>query len=313
MRRSSRNNRILLKGGKEAKHSNQALVELWHKALGATGLSKDWITFLQLSRQETQEYLKNPPVKMDLIVPRGGEGLINYVKSHASCPVLVSGRGNNFMYIHDDANQEMAQELIIQSKVQKISACNALDKVLINENIGDIKTFLTSLTDKLKAQNVEVLITEEVDKLLSPNDYMVVTDENVWYEEFLAMRIVVGLVRGIEQATGLINEYSGGHSVSIVSEDKAQASRFMDAIDAAAVYHNASTRFTDGGQMGVGAELAISTDKLHITEDLLDCTNSLLISGTFLVVVIQDNRKHLEKNSRKDWYINPDSRYRSYQ
>ena len=257
------NNRILLKGGKEAKHSNQALVELWHKALGATGLSKDWITFLQLSRQETQEYLKNPPVKMDLIVPRGGEGLINYVKSHASCPVLVSGRGNNFMYIHDDANQEMAQELIIQSKVQKISACNALDKVLINQNIGDIKTFLTSLTDTLKAQNVEVLVTEEVDKLLSPNDYMVVTDENVWYEEFLAMRIVVGLVRGIEQATGLINEYSGGHSVSIVSEDKAQASRFMDAIDAAAVYHNASTRFTDGGQMGVGAELAISTDKLH--------------------------------------------------
>ena len=153
--------------------------------------------------------------------------------------------------------------LIIQSKVQKISACNALDKVLINQNIGDIKTFLTSLTDTLKAQNVEVLITEEVDKLLSPNDYMVVTDENVWYEEFLAMRIVVGLVRGIEQATGLINEYSGGHSVSIVSEDKAQASRFMDAIDAAAVYHNASTRFTDGGQMGVGAELAISTDKLH--------------------------------------------------
>ncbi len=257
------NNRILLKGGKEAKHSNQALVELWHKALGATGLSKDWITFLQLSRQDTQEYLKNPPVKMDLIVPRGGEGLINYVKSHASCPVLVSGRGNNFMYIHDDADQEMAQELIIQSKVQKISACNALDKVLINENIGDIKMFLTSLTDKLKAQNVEVLVTEEVDKLLSSKDYMVVIDENVWYEEFLAMRIVVGLVRGIEQATGLINEYSGGHSVSIVSEDKAQASRFMDAIDAAAVYHNASTRFTDGGQMGVGAELAISTDKLH--------------------------------------------------
>ena len=257
------NNKIVLKGGKEAKHSNLALVDLWHKALEASGLNIDWITFLELSRKETQEFLKNPPVKLDLIVPRGGEGLINYVKSHASCPVLVSGRGNNFMYVHDDADHEMARTLILQSKVQKISACNALDKVLINENIGDIKTFLTSLTDTLKAQNVEVLITEEVDKLLSPNDYMVVTDENVWYKEFLAMRIVVGLVRGIEQATGLINEYSGGHSVSIVSEDKAQASRFMDAIDAAAVYHNASTRFTDGGQMGVGAELAISTDKLH--------------------------------------------------
>jgi len=200
---------------------------------------------------------------MDLIVPRGGEGLINYVKSHASCPVLISGRGNNFMYIHEDADQMMAQELIIQSKVQKISACNALDKVLINENLEELETFLSSLTDKLKAQNVEILITEDVNNILSTNEFMIVKDENIWYEEFLAMRIVVGLVRDMQLATGLINEYSGGHSVSIVSEDKAEASRFMDAIDAAAVYHNASTRFTDGGQMGVGAELAISTDKLH--------------------------------------------------
>jgi len=257
------NNRILLKGGKEAIHSNLALVELWHKALVSIGLSKDWITFLQLTRQETQEYLRNPPVSMDLIVPRGGEGLINYVKSHASCPVLISGRGNNFMYIHEDADQMMAQELIIQSKVQKISACNALDKVLINENLEELETFLSSLTDKLKAQNVEILITEDVNNILSTNEFMIVKDENIWYEEFLAMRIVVGLVRDMQLATGLINEYSGGHSVSIVSEDKAEASRFMDAIDAAAVYHNASTRFTDGGQMGVGAELAISTDKLH--------------------------------------------------
>ena len=257
------NNKIVLKGGKEAKHSNLALVDLWHKALEASGLNVDWITFLELSRTETQEFLKNPPVKLDLIVPRGGEGLINYVKSHASCPVLVSGRGNNFMYIHDDADHEMAQKLILQSKVQKISACNALDKVLINENIPDIATFLTSLTDQLHSQHVEILVTEGVNELLSPNEYTIVGDDEVWYEEFLAMKIVVGLVRDVEQATGLINKYSGGHSVSIVSEDKVQAAKFMDGIDAAAVYHNASTRFTDGGQMGVGAELAISTDKLH--------------------------------------------------
>ncbi len=257
------NNRILLKGGKEAKYSNLELVELWHKALESVGLDKDWITFLQLSRQETQEYLKTPPINIDLIVPRGGEGLINYVKSHASCPMLVSGRGNNFMYIHDDADKEMAHKLIIQSKVQKISACNALDKVLINENLSDLEVFLSSLIKKFKAQDVEVLVTEEVNKVLRSNEHMILDDDNVWYEEFLAMRIVVGLVRDMSHATGLINEYSGGHSVSIVSDDKAEASKFMDAIDAAAVYHNASTRFTDGGQMGVGAELAISTDKLH--------------------------------------------------
>ena len=156
------NNKILLKGGKEAKHSNLALVDLWHRALAAAGLSSDWITFLQLSRPETQDYLKNPPVKIDLIVPRGGEGLINYVKSHASCPVLVSGRGNNFMYIHEDADHEMAQSLILQSKIQKISACNALDKVLINNSLSDITTFLSTLTAKLEAQNVEILITEDV-------------------------------------------------------------------------------------------------------------------------------------------------------
>lgn len=257
------NNKILLKGGKEAKHSNLALVDLWHKALETAGLTTDWITFLELSRKETQEYLKNPPVKLDLIVPRGGEGLINYVKSWASCPVLVSGRGNNFMYIHDDADHEMAHNLILQSKVQKISACNALDKVLINEKMPDVGTFLSSLTDKLDSQNVEVLVTECVSKLVSPNKYRIVRDDEVWHEEFLAMKIVIGLVGGSEQAKGLINKYSGGHSVSIVSEDRIQASRFMDGIDAAAVYHNASTRFTDGGQMGVGAELAISTDKLH--------------------------------------------------
>ena len=257
------NNRILLKGGKEALHSNLALVDLWHQALKSAGLSNDWITFLQLNRQQTQEYLKTPPVQIDLIVPRGGEGLINYVKTHASCPVLVSGRGNNFMYIHDDANHDMAEELIFQSKIQKISACNSLDKVLINENLSDVSSFLTSLMDKLKAQNVEILVTERVNELLKSNRYSVISDDSVWYEEFLAMKIVIGMVSDMDGAVSLINTYSGGHSVSIVSESKIKASKFMDVIDAAAVYHNVSTRFTDGGQMGVGAEMAISTDKLH--------------------------------------------------
>ncbi len=136
------NKRILLKGGNEAVHSNQALLDLWHRAIAEVGLSEDWITLLNLQRSETQSYLMNPPAQINLIVPGGGDSLISFVKEHATCPVLVSGRGNNFMYVHEYADTDMATHLIIQSKIQKISACNALDKVLIHKDVPDVQGFL---------------------------------------------------------------------------------------------------------------------------------------------------------------------------
>lgn len=255
------NNKILLKGGKEAVHTNRVLVDCWHQALSDNGFSKDWIQLITLDREATREFLKNPPEAIDLIVPRGGEKLIRFVKEHATCAVLVSGRGNNFAYIASDADWELVLPVIINAKMDKISACNALDKILIDESTPDLQAKLQQLDAALREQSVEILADGPLLPLLT--DAAPIADESVWYEEFLAPKVCFGMVDGLETAIEKINKYSGGHSNTILTSDKQKADTFMEQVDSAAVYHNASTRFTDGGAMGVGAELAISTDKLH--------------------------------------------------
>ncbi len=255
------NNKILLKGGKEAINSNLILEKCWHEALEENNLDKDWIKLLHLKREETQEFLRNPSEKLDLIVPRGSERLIKFVKDHATCAVLISGRGNNFLYVAEDADWEKAVKVIINAKTDKISGCNALDKVLIDKNIPQYEEKLKELKEILTGVNVDIVVDEKVGKTLA--DSTKIPNEDTWYEEFLAMKILLAEVDGIDEAIDTINKYSGGHSTSILTEDREKAAKFMEQIDSAAVYHNASTRFTDGGQMGVGAELAISTDKLH--------------------------------------------------
>ena len=253
-------NRILLKGGKESLNSNMVLVNLWHKALSEHQVSKDWVTYLQYNRTETQKFLENPTQKVDLIVPRGGEKLIGFVKQHATCPVIVSGRGNNFVYVDTEANLQMALDIIINAKTTKISACNALDKVLINTGLVNKEDFTKKLIALLKESNVSILADNH---LCSLEDVSKITDDSVWYEEFLDYKILLGEVKDIEDAIDKINLYGGGHSAAILTENEETASYFMNNVDSAAVYHNASTRFTDGGQFGLGGELAISTDKLH--------------------------------------------------
>jgi glutamate-5-semialdehyde dehydrogenase len=255
------NSKILLKGGKEAFHSNKILEECWHEALKENGLETDWIRLLNMNRSETQEFLKNPPEKLDLIVPRGGEKLIGFVKENATCAVLISGRGNNFLYVSKNADFDIAKKVILNAKIEKISGCNALDKVLVDKNISDYENKLKDLQNMLKEHKVEILVDDEVKKVLK--DESLIPGEDTWHEEFLAMKIVVGAAEGLDEAMDRINQYSGGHSAVIITKEKDEASKFMEQVDCAAVYQNASTRFTDGGQMGVGAELAISTDKLH--------------------------------------------------
>jgi len=255
------NNKILLKGGKEAYHSNKVLVHFWHLALEAHGISKDYIQFLEMNRTQTQEFLKNPDQALDLIVPRGGERLISFVKEHAECAVLVSGRGNNFLYVHKDADWRESLKVILNAKTDKISACNALDKILINTEIEGYEGKLKELDELLNSHGVTVTVDTQVKPHLPKRN--TVTDASVWEEEFLAMKCVVGAVENTQEAITKINTYSGGHSASIMTQDNKVAQDFMEGVDCAAVYQNASTRFTDGGQMGVGAELAISTDKLH--------------------------------------------------
>ncbi len=256
-------NRILLKGGKEAHRTNRVLVQCWHEALQTAGCATEWVQYLEFDRARTQAFLRQPDRPLDLIVPRGGARLIAFVKEHASCPVLVSGRGNNFAFVHRAADWRKVVPVVLNAKTHKISACNALDKVLVDAALPELRGRLAELIDALEAAGVEVWVDAGVQALFPERGWPLVPDEQMWYEEFLAMKIVIGLADDADDAIARINRYSGGHSVTILTEDEAAARRFMDAIDAAAVYHNASTRFTDGGQFGLGAELAISTDKLH--------------------------------------------------
>lgn len=255
------NNKILLKGGKEAFNSNHTLAGFWREALKENGLPLDWIKLLTLDRVATREYLKNPPEKLDLIVPRGGEKLIAFVREHARCAVLVSGRGNNFLYVDEAADWEQSLEVILNAKTDKISACNALDKILISKKLPGYENKLRQLREVLSANDVKILVDEDVSEVLTEDE--LISGEAVWYEEFLAMKCCIGAVDDVDEAISRTNTYSGGHSAVIMTRDDGNAARFMEQVDSAAVYRNASTRFTDGGQMGVGAELAISTEKLH--------------------------------------------------
>lgn len=239
-------NRILLKGGKEARNSNLLLSKCWTKALEAAELEEEMVRYLDVNRTGFQDFLRKPDTQIDLIIPRGGQKLIDFVHSVARCPVLVSGRGNNFLYVSQHADLEMAHSLVIASKTSKISACNSLDKVLIDSNLPD------DFSIKLRKELVEKGVT-----IISE------PSPEIWQEEFLDLKILVEKVDDLQQAVKLINNYSGQHSATIVTDNSTEAEDFMEKVDCAAVYHNASTRFTDGFQFGLGAEMAISTQKLH--------------------------------------------------
>ncbi|MHB1108061.1 MAG: glutamate-5-semialdehyde dehydrogenase [Lutibacter sp.] len=253
-------NKILLKGGKESVNSNLKIVGLWHKALTENNISTNWVEYLNYNRAETQEFLQHPTQKVDLIVPRGGENLIAFVKQYATCPVIVSGRGNNFIYVDAEADAEMAIKVILNAKTTKISACNAADKVLVNANLPNREAFIKKLIGKLKEFNIEILGDATLSTFENVSAF---SDESLWFEEFLDYKIVLGSVNSSEEAIQKINKYGGGHSAVIMTKNDEAAQKFMESVDSAAVYQNASTRFTDGGQFGLGGELAISTDKLH--------------------------------------------------
>jgi glutamate-5-semialdehyde dehydrogenase len=253
-------NKILLKGGKESLLSNLKIVELWHQALQENNIASEWVEYLNYNREETQAFLEKPTQKVDLIVPRGGEKLIAFVKKHATCPVIISGRGNNFVYVNKEADLDQALDIIINGKTSNISVCNALDKVLIDTNLDNWEAFAKKIVTELQQRNVTVLGDESISKVTNVPQ---IESDLIWYEEFLDYKIVIGTTNSDQEAIDKINKYCGGHSASIITKNDAIAQKFMENVDTAAVYQNASTRFTDGGQFGLGGELAISTDKLH--------------------------------------------------
>ncbi len=253
-------NRILLKGGKESFHTNTYLTELWQRALSENGFDTHFVEYLNLSRDETQKLIKENTHNVDIIIPRGGDNLINFVTENSSVPVIVSGRGNNFMYVDDDCDTKMAIRLILNGK-KRISVCNALDKVLINKNLPELKENVSGFVSELHSKGVDVWGDKKAASIYS--EIKETNDEMVLFEEFMAPKIYFSLVENMNDAIGMINRYSGGHSAVIVTNDAEKADTFMQQVDCAAVYHNASTRFTDGGKFGVGGEIAISTQKLH--------------------------------------------------
>lgn len=253
-------NKLLLKGGKEARNTNLFLAELWKTALEENGADPDTVRYLDISRKETQELICGCSEKFDLVIPRGGEALIEFVAKNARVPVIVSGRGNNFLYIDSEADFDMALAIALNGK-QRLSVCNALDKILIHEQLPDFNFKVNRLIDALRESNIEVFGDKNIcsmNESVSP-----VTDDAVWHEEFLAAKVVIGSVKNIDEAIKKINKYSGGHSASIITKNSEAAEQFLNDVDCAAVYHNASVRFTDGGEFGLGAEIAISTQKLH--------------------------------------------------
>jgi len=253
-------NSIMLKGGKEAKSTNLYLVELWHEALKANNIPKDFVSYLDINREQTQKLLVENTHDVDLIIPRGGEGLIKYIEDNAAVPVIVSGRGNNFVYVHSDADFDMAIDIILNGK-QRLSVCNATDKVLFNTDINHIDIRISTLVDKMGEMGIEVF--GEGDMLNHIHGIKNIESQAMWDEEFLSAKILFGVSASLRDAIHSINAHSGGHSAVIVTKDEQVATQFQNDVDCAAVFHNASTRFTDGGQFGFGAEIAISTQKLH--------------------------------------------------
>ncbi|MFA7494573.1 MAG: glutamate-5-semialdehyde dehydrogenase [Proteiniphilum sp.] len=253
-------NHILLKGGKEARQTNLLLTALWQQALTEQNVKTDYIQYLDLSREDTQRLIRENSHRADLIIPRGGEGLIQFVLENASVPVIVSGRGNNFLYVDDSSDFEMAVQLILNGK-KRISVCNAIDKVLLHKDLDKLEEKLPILVTHLTEKGIEVWGNKEIASLC--DGIKIENDAATLCEEYLAPKLYLSLVDGIDDAIDMINRYSGGHTAVIVTNDATKATEFMQQVDCAAVYHNASSRFTDGGQFGVGAEIAISTQKLH--------------------------------------------------
>ena len=252
-------NAIVLRGGKEAAQSNQRLVEIM-KPSDADGVPEGAIELLDSStRQSVQELIKARGL-VDVIIPRGGAGLITFVTENSSVPVIETGAGNCHIFVDESADFEMADRIVINAKTQRPSVCNAAEKLLVHERVA--AEYVPRIVKKLIDAGVEVRGDGKA-RTLAAGLPVGAAAEQDWYEEYLRLCMAVAVVANVDDAIAHINRYSTRHSDSIVTRDEANARKFLRGVDSAAVYWNASTRFTDGAEFGFGAEMGISTQKLH--------------------------------------------------
>ena len=251
-------NAVILRGGKEAFYSNQLLVEIMQAVLAQNDIHPGAIQFVDdISREVVQEMMRLNDY-LDVLIPRGGAGLIQNVKNHATVPVIETGTGNNHVYIDKDANLEMAVKITMNAKTQRPSVCNAIETLLVHKDVAP--EVLPILEKELLAKNVEIRADQKALAYLTQASEATQAD---WETEFLDYILAIKVVDSLEEAISHINKYNTKHSEAIVTENYSAAQKFLNEVDAAAVYVNASTRFTDGFVFGFGAEIGISTQKLH--------------------------------------------------
>jgi glutamate-5-semialdehyde dehydrogenase len=250
-------NAIVLRGGKEAARSNQRLVEI---LAAVHGVPEGAIELLDSStRQSVTELIKARGL-VDVIIPRGGAGLIRFVTENSAVPVIETGAGNCHIFIDESADFDMADPIVINAKTQRPSVCNSAEKVLVHERVA--AEYVPRIVKKLIDAGVEVRGDAE-SRRLSAGLNVASASEQDWYEEYLRLCMAVRVVANVDEAIAHINRYSTKHSDSIITRDEKNARKFLRGVDSAAVYWNASTRFTDGAEFGFGAEMGISTQKLH--------------------------------------------------
>ena len=251
-------NAVILKGGSDALQSNKAIVQALRTGLLRAGLPEDSLQLTQDASRDTTKELMRLNRYIDVLIPRGGAGLIKTVVENSTIPVIETGTGNCHVYVDETADLKMALDIVFNSKTQRIGVCNACESLLVHRKIAE--EFLPMLKKRLDEKNVEIRGDEGACAIVP--DFVPATEED-WGKEYLDYILSLKIVDSVDEAISHINTYNTGHSESIVTSDYFNAQKFLNEVDAAAVYVNASTRFTDGDEFGFGAEIGISTQKLH--------------------------------------------------
>jgi glutamate-5-semialdehyde dehydrogenase len=251
-------NAVLLRGGSEALHSNKALVEIIKLALKDVKLPSGCVEFIDIADHEAVVVMLKQDQYLDVIIPRGSQQLIRYIQKNSAVPVIAHGEGNCHVFVDSSANLKNAEDIVFNAKVQRPSVCNAAEKLLVHERIA--AKFLPKVAARLRQAGVEIR-GDEMSISILPDIKR--ADESDWYKEYLELIIAVKVVKNITEAIHHVNHFGSHHSDAIVTGTKSNGERFLREVDSAAVYVNASTRFTDGYEFGLGAEIGISTQKLH--------------------------------------------------
>ncbi|MDO4731431.1 MAG: glutamate-5-semialdehyde dehydrogenase [Clostridia bacterium] len=252
-------NMVILRGGKEAINSNKCLVGIMREALKKSSLPEDCIQLVGDTSRNSAKELMELSDYLDVLIPRGGKGLIDSVVKNAKVPVIQTGAGNCHIYVDEFANINMACDIIYNAKTSRPSVCNAAETILVHKNIAP--KALPAIKESLSRKNVKLHCCSKSFEILGKVDIKATQED--WSKEYLDYEVAVKVVDNIEDAISHISTYSTGHSEAIITENYSNAQTFINQIDSAAVYVNASTRFTDGGMFGMGAEIGISTQKLH--------------------------------------------------